>query len=101
MILMKTALVFFGALIFSSATLAAPSSSRPPVATLPALVIAKENCVIVSYSKYKNGDKKEDTKAFNFKTKAECVNMKKILSDNFSPREIKTVSAVMTWRGGK
>lgn len=62
-------------------------------------VFPSENCIITTVTEYKDGEKRSKTNSFYFKQKAKCLRTRKLLSENFSPREIKKVTSKMDWRG--
>lgn len=60
---------------------------------------AVDNCFITTTTEYKDGDVKQMTQAFFFKSKKDCEKSKKTLSQNFDPRRIKKVTGKLDWRG--
>ena len=61
----------------------------------------KNNCFIQITSTLKTGEKENNAKAFFYKNEKECIKMKKILSENFSPQSIRKVETRMSWQGQK
>jgi hypothetical protein len=57
----------------------------------------KKNCFINTKSEYFNGETKEDHHSFYFQNKKECEELKKIFSNNFSPKEIKKNKVDLKW----
>lgn len=69
------------------------------IGVFAAPLIPEENCFITTTTEYKDGDIRSKTNSFYFKTKAECLKSKKLLSENFNPQKIKKVAAKLEWRG--
>lgn len=59
----------------------------------------QDNCVIVTTSSSKSGETKTHSNSFKFKTKKECMKMKNIVSENFWPQTVKSVSSTVKWTG--
>lgn len=62
-------------------------------------VAGDDNCVIVTTSTSKMGEIKTHSNSFKFKTKKECMKMKNVVSVNFRPHTVKSVSSTVEWTG--
>lgn len=58
-----------------------------------------KNCFITITSTLKTGEVQKNTRKFFYKSKDKCEKMNRILSDNFSPRQVTKVSTNMEWKG--
>jgi hypothetical protein len=58
-----------------------------------------KNCYITVSSYLKTGETQKSTRRFFYKSKEKCEKMNRILSENFSPREVTKVKTTMEWKG--
>ncbi len=58
-----------------------------------------KNCYIHTKATTRALDVQKKTIGFDYKTKSECEKMRRILSDNFDPKNIVKSEARMDWRG--
>lgn len=66
---------------------------------IPAHLKTPKNCFIQVTTLYKLGETKVSTHSFFYSAKNKCEKMNRILSENFSPSEVKNVETKMEWSG--
>lgn len=70
----------------------------PPLPT-PAIEkpTSQFNCIIQVSSFLKTGSTKVSYRKFHMKSKEKCEKMNRILSDNFSSKDVKKIETAMNW----